>query len=110
MLHFELCYYRLIEYAIAHGLVRFEGGAGGEQKLKRGLLPQRTFSAHWFRHPALGHAIAEYVKREARAVDEEMRLCQAASPFARTRTSWLSPDRRPIDPRPTFGGGGGDVR
>ena len=83
MLHFELCYYRLIDYAIAHGFERFEGGAGGEQKLKRGLLPQRTYSAHWIRHPGLGRAIADYVQREARAVAEEMRLCEEASPFAR---------------------------
>jgi len=83
MLHFEICYYRLIEYAIAHGLHGFEGGAGGEQKLKRGLLPQPTYSAHWIRHPGLERAIADYVKREARAVAEEMRLCQEASPFAR---------------------------
>jgi hypothetical protein len=84
MLHFELCYYRLIEYAIAHGCKRFEGGAGGEQKLKRGFLPQRTYSAHWIRHRGLGQAIADYLGREARAVDEAMRLCRDASPFTQT--------------------------
>jgi predicted N-acyltransferase len=83
MLHFELCYYRLIDHAIAHRLGRFEGGAGGEQKLKRGLLPRRTYSAHWIRHPALSHAIADYVRREARAVEEEIRIGREASPFAR---------------------------
>jgi predicted N-acyltransferase len=81
MLHFELCYYRLIEYAIARGIGRFEGGAGGEQKLKRGFLPQRTHSAHYIRHPGLARAIADYLAHEARAVDEEMRLCLDASPF-----------------------------
>ena len=83
MLHFELCYYRLIEYAIAHGCKRFEGGAGGEQKLKRGFLPRRTYSAHWIRHPGFGQAIADYLGREAQAVDEAMRKCRDASPFAR---------------------------
>jgi predicted N-acyltransferase len=83
MLHFELCYYRLIDYAIAQGYDRFEGGAGGEQKLKRGLLPQRTHSAHWIRHPGLRRAIADYVEREARDVAEEIRRCEEASPFAR---------------------------
>lgn len=84
MLHFELCFYRLIEFAIANGLSAFEGGAGGEQKLKRGLLPRRTYSAHWIRHRALATAIEDYVDREAAMVDEEIRLGIAHSPFART--------------------------
>ncbi len=83
MLHFELCFYRLIEYAIAHGLDGFEGGAGGEQKLKRGLLPRRTFSAHWIRHRVLAQAIADYVEQEAETVREEMRAHLDSSPFAR---------------------------
>jgi predicted N-acyltransferase len=82
MLHFELCFYRLIEYAIDHGFERFEGGAGGEQKLKRGLLPRRTFSAHWIRHPGLAQAIADYVAQEAEAVRGEMAGQMEASPFA----------------------------
>ncbi len=81
LLHFELCFYRLIEFAIAHGLDRFEGGAGGEQKLKRGLLPERTFSAHWIRHQGLARAIGRYVEREARAVEGEMRMRLAGSPY-----------------------------
>jgi predicted N-acyltransferase len=85
MLHFELCFYRLLDYAIAHGMERFEGGAGGDQKLKRGLLPRRTFSAHWIRHPALARAIGDYVAREAEAVDEEMRHELAHTPFAENR-------------------------
>ena len=83
MLHFELCFYRLIDYAIAHGLETFEGGAGGEQKLKRGLLPRPTYSAHWIRHPGLAEAIADYVVREAAAVREEIAVCESHSPFAR---------------------------
>ncbi len=83
MLHFELCFYSLIEYAIANRLDRFEGGAGGEHKLKRGFLPQRTYSAHWIRHRALAHAIADYVAREAEAVHDEMRAFLDHSPFAR---------------------------
>jgi len=85
MLHFELCYYRLIDHAIAHRLATFEGGAGGEQKLKRGLLPRRTHSAHWIRHPGLRRAIVDYVAHEARVVAEEMRACEEASPFANQR-------------------------
>jgi len=87
MLHFELCFYRLIEHAIAHRLVTFEGGAGGDQKLARGLLPRRTFSAHWIRHRGLAHAIGDYIVREAGAVQAEMQACLAHSPFARARPS-----------------------
>jgi uncharacterized protein len=82
MLHFELCFYQLIGHAIAHGLDIFEGGAGGEHKLKRGLLPRPTFSAHFIRHPALAAAIARYVAAEAEAVREEISACQRHSPFA----------------------------
>ena len=84
LLHFELCFYRQIEYAIANRLTTFEGGAGGEQKLKRGLLPRPTHSAHWIRHPGLARAIGEYIEREAKLVGEELRLGVEHSPFART--------------------------
>jgi len=85
MLHFELCFYRLIEHAIDNRLHTFEGGAGGDHKLKRGFLPQRTYSAHWIRHPALADAVATYVNEEAQAIEAEMRACLDGSPFARSR-------------------------
>jgi hypothetical protein len=87
MLHFELCFYRLIEYAIDQGLRTFEGGAGGEHKLKRGLLPKRTHSAHWIRHPGLARAIAGYLRQEAETVDAQIKACLACSPFARGRAN-----------------------
>ena len=83
MLHFELCFYRLIEYAVANQLQVFEGGAGGEQKLKRGLLPRRTHSAHWIRHRGLAAAIRDYLGREAATVDRQICEGMAHSPFAR---------------------------
>ncbi len=74
LLHFECCYYQAIEFAIAHRLQFFEGGAQGEHKLFRGLLPVETHSAHWLAHPAFAGAIEDYLKREtagiARYVDE----------------------------------------
>jgi uncharacterized protein len=85
MLHFELCYYRLIEHAIAQRLQTFEGGAGGEHKLKRGFLPERTHSAHWIRHPGLRTAIENYVAYEARDIDAEIAASLWASPFAHSR-------------------------
>ncbi len=83
MLHFELCYYQLIDRAIARGQVRFEAGAGGEHKLKRGLLPAPTWSAHWLRHPDLGRAVARAVAAEAVEVKQRIAAYQELSPFAR---------------------------
>jgi predicted N-acyltransferase len=85
MLHFELCFYRLIEHAIALKVRTFEGGAGGDHKLKRGLLPERTHSAHWIRHPGLRKAIADYVTYEAEEIEAAIRAGLQASPFARSR-------------------------
>jgi uncharacterized protein len=63
-LHFELCYYQAIEYAIAHKLARVEAGAQGEHKIARGYLPTTTYSAHYIADPALRRAIADYLARE----------------------------------------------
>jgi uncharacterized protein len=81
MLHFELCYYRLIERAIERRYTLFEAGAQGEHKLKRGLAPAFTHSAHWIRDPALCEAIASFIRREAGAVAEEARFYDQHSPF-----------------------------
>lgn len=81
MLHFELCYYRLIERAIERRYTRFEAGAQGEHKLKRGLLPAFTHSAHWIRHPQLGAAIADFVTAEAVGVTEHAAMYASHSPF-----------------------------
>jgi predicted N-acyltransferase len=81
LLHFECCYYQAIEYAIARGLRVFEGGAQGEHKLFRGLLPVEAPSAHWLAHPKFARAVESFLEREgagiARYVDE---LCEH-SPF-----------------------------
>jgi uncharacterized protein len=80
-LHFELCYYQAIDYAIAHKLARVEAGAQGEHKLARGYLPKTTYSAHFIANPALRRAVAEYLARErayVRAASEEL---AAAAPF-----------------------------
>jgi uncharacterized protein len=63
-LHFELCYYQAIEYAIAHKLSRVEAGAQGEHKIARGYMPTTTYSAHYIADPALRRAIADYLVRE----------------------------------------------
>jgi predicted N-acyltransferase len=63
-LHFELCYYQAIDYAIAHKLPRVEAGAQGEHKISRGYMPTTTYSAHYIADPALRRAIADYLQRE----------------------------------------------
>lgn len=80
-LHFELCYYQAIDYAIAHRLARVEAGAQGEHKLARGYLPATTYSAHYIVNPALRRAIADYLKRERAHVEAAAEELAAAAPF-----------------------------
>lgn len=80
-LHFELCYYRGIEYCIREGLQRFEAGAQGEHKIWRGFLPVRTWSAHWIRHDLFREAIGDFVARERRAVSRYIEELRAHSPY-----------------------------
>ncbi len=80
-LHFELCYYQAIEFAIAHKLARVEAGAQGEHKLARGYLPQTTYSLHYLRHPGLRRAVADFLRHERAAVAEEQRQLTELAPF-----------------------------
>ncbi len=81
-LHFELCYYRGIEYAIAHRLDRFEPGAQGEHKLARGFLPARTHSRHYLANPDFRAAVAAALASEAEAVDAYAAELWDHSPYA----------------------------
>jgi uncharacterized protein len=83
MLHFELCYYRLIEHAIDHRMRRFEAGAQGTHKLRRGLMPVPIHSAHWIRHPVLGQAVADFLRREASSVQQQIHELSQHGPFRR---------------------------
>ncbi len=80
-LHFELCYYQAIDFAIANGLARVEAGAQGEHKLARGYLPVETHSLHWFRDPSFGDAVAHYLEAERQAVSEDIEILTAYGPF-----------------------------
>jgi predicted N-acyltransferase len=83
-LHFEACYYRAIDFAIARGLKRVEAGAQGAHKIQRGYLPSPTYSAHWIRDPGFAKAVADFLKRERRAIENEMEeLEEGLSPFKR---------------------------
>src|SRR6516162_6482027 len=80
-LHFEVCYYQAIDFAIKHGLKTVEAGAQGEHKIARGYLPQMTYSAHYIADPGLRRAIGDYLKRERAYVDEAGRELAELGPF-----------------------------
>jgi len=80
-LHFEVCYYQAIEFAIAHKLDRVEAGAQGAHKLARGYLPSETYSAHYIADLGLRRAVADYLKRERRAVARDIALLTEESPY-----------------------------
>jgi predicted N-acyltransferase len=82
-LHFELCYYRAIEFAIEHGLQRVEAGAQGEHKIQRGYMPRPTYSAHWIAHAGLRRAVAGFLDSERPAVEAHMEALAELSPYRR---------------------------
>ena len=87
-LHFEVCYYQAIDYAIAHRLARVEAGAQGAHKLARGYLPVPTYSAHWIADPALRRVVADYLTRERAAVAHEIALLGEESPYRKPGASF----------------------
>jgi predicted N-acyltransferase len=80
-LHFEVCYYQAIDYAIAHKLAVVEAGAQGEHKLARGYEPTTTRSIHWIANPGLRRAIADYLVRERAAVSHDQEVLDQFTPF-----------------------------
>ncbi|MEH3087574.1 MAG: GNAT family N-acetyltransferase [Xylophilus ampelinus] len=80
-LHFEACYYQPLAWCIAHGFDRFEGGAQGEHKMARALMPVRTTSAHWLAHPAFADAVERFLEREGQGIDGYLDALADRSPF-----------------------------
>ena len=80
-LHFEACYYQPLAWCLAQGFVRFEGGAQGEHKMARGLLPVATHSAHWLRDERFANAVAEFLGREGEGVSAYVDELRERSPF-----------------------------
>ena len=80
-LHFELCYYRAIDYCIAHGLKYFEAGAQGEHKLVRGFYPTQTRSFHWIAHPVFRKAIQDYLAYEYQDIEYYMKETEKHLPY-----------------------------
>jgi predicted N-acyltransferase len=82
-LHFELCYYQAIEFAIEQRLALFEAGAQGEHKLARGFLPSLTYSAHEIRHPQFRRAIEQYIESEKEMIADDIAAYAHHDPYKR---------------------------
>mgnify|MGYP001264126121 FL=1 len=80
-LHYEICYYQAIEYAIENGLKRIEAGAQGEHKLSRGYLPSYVYSLHWFLDVSFGNAVGDYLKKEGEIISQDSNTMLRESPF-----------------------------
>ena len=80
-LHFEACYYQPLQWCITQGYQRFEGGAQGEHKMARALLPVKTQSAHWLAHPAFSDAVARFLEREQEGVGNYLKDLAQRTPF-----------------------------
>jgi uncharacterized protein len=83
-LHFEACYYQPLQWCIEHGFDRFEGGAQGEHKMARGLLPVVTRSAHWLAHPQFADAVNRFLERERNGIGEYVEHLAERNPFRAT--------------------------
>jgi len=75
------CYYQPLQWCIAHGAGRFEGGAQGEHKMARALMPVKTTSAHWLAHPDFASAVARYLEREDAGIDSYVQAMRSRAPF-----------------------------
>jgi len=83
-LHFEACYYQPLQWCIAHGFHSFEGGAQGEHKMARALLPVKTTSAHWLAHPSFADAVERFLAREEEGIAGYMQELERRNPFKPT--------------------------
>lgn len=91
-LHFELCYYRAIDFAIERGLKKVEAGAQGPHKIQRGYLPEPTYSAHWIADPQFRRAVENYLTQERIAIAREMAALEDYSPFRQDPLGAAPPD------------------
>jgi predicted N-acyltransferase len=84
-LHFEICYYQAIEFAIQHGLERVEAGAQGEHKIARGYMPMPSYSLHWIKDPGFRKAVARYLEEERSYVAVEREALAESGPYRKIR-------------------------
>ena len=91
-LHFEACYYQPLQWCIEHAYRRFEGGAQGEHKMARALMPVKTTSAHWLAHPSFADAIERFLEREGAGIESYLTELSDRSPFRQLQPSGASVD------------------
>ncbi len=94
-LHFEACYYQPLQWCIEHGYQRFEGGAQGEHKMARALLPVKTTSAHWLAHPAFADAVERFLEREGAGIENYMEDLERRNPLKPSAAINTSPKESP---------------
>lgn len=94
-LHFEACYYQPLQWCIEHGVQRFEGGAQGEHKMARALLPVKTTSAHWLAHPSFADAVERFLEREGAGIENYMDELERRNPFKPSAAINTSPKESP---------------
>ena len=80
-LHYELCYYQAIDYALKNRIKKVEAGAQGEHKISRGYLPSFVYSLHWFSNKSFASAISEYLDKEEKVINQEYDILMKTSPF-----------------------------
>lgn len=90
-LHFEACYYQPLQWCMEHGYQRFEGGAQGEHKMARALLPVKTTSAHWLAHPAFADAVERFLEREGEGMAGYMEELERRNPFRQVEPGGNAP-------------------
>ncbi len=90
-LHFEACYYQPLQWCIEHAYQRFEGGAQGEHKMARALLPVKTTSAHWLAHPAFADAVERFLAREGQGIENYMEDLERRNPFRQATAPECAP-------------------
>lgn len=80
-LHFDACYYQPLQWCLSHGIERFEGGAQGEHKMARGLMPVATWSAHWLRDERFADAVQDFLTQEGQGVENYLDELRERNPF-----------------------------
>ena len=80
-LHFEVCYYQSIEFAINNKLSKIEAGAQGEHKISRGYIPTLTYSNHWIKDNQMSMAIDEYLRAESKIIDQNYQILKKSIPY-----------------------------
>ncbi len=90
-LHFDACYYQPLAWCIDHGYQRFEGGAQGEHKMARGLMPTPTASSHWLAHPSFADAVNDFLAREGEAMSGYIDELNDHAPFKRQNAADAAP-------------------